>query len=161
MFCTNAYEKVSNGPAKFAHLILEESKNAGLEIRILTEEIAFETSSVYKLELNIPKALRLFGQFIRMWKYHRAAMKIRKEFEFDILVYNNAMIGLLSSVLFKRTVGMINDYSNADNSLFAVIKRKAAFNKRVLFHYVEYVSCHLSKCIIVNSDYLKNQFCVK
>ncbi|HEY5462807.1 MAG TPA: glycosyltransferase family 4 protein [Hanamia sp.] len=157
LFCTNAFEKISNGPAKFAHLLLEESVNADFEIKILTEDIPSGNLSVYKLELNIHGSFKFFGQFIRMWKYHRAAMKIRKEFEFDVLVYNNAMIGLLSSVFFKRTVGLINDYSNADNSLFAVLKKKATFNKRVLFHYVEYITCHLSRCIIVNSDYLKNQ----
>lgn len=155
LFCTNAFEKVSNGPAKFAHLLLEESKNAGLEIRILTEEIVFETSSVYKLELNIPKAFRLFGQFIRMWKYHKAAMRIRKEFEFDVLVYNNAIIGLLSALFFKKTIGMINDDNNAANSLIAVFRKKAKLNKRVIFYYVEYIACHIFNCIIVNSEYLK------
>lgn len=157
LFCTNAFEKVCNGPAKFAHLLLEESANVGIEIKILTEDIIVENPSVYKLKLNIPKPFKFFGQFIRMWKYHRAAMRISKEFKFDVLVYNNAMIGLLSSVFFERTVGMINDYSNADNSLFAVLKKKATFNKRLLFHYVEYITCHLSECIIVNSAYLKNE----
>lgn len=157
LFCTNAFEKVSNGPAKFAHLLLDEAGNSDFEIRILTEDMTFETPLVYKLELHIPKPFKFFGQFIRMWKYHRVAMKIRKEFEFDVLVYNNAMVGLLSSVFFKRAVGMINDYSNADNSMFAVLKKEANFNKRLLFHYVEYITCHLSGCIIVNSDYLKNE----
>jgi len=157
LFCTNAFEKVSNGPAKFAHLILEESKNADLEIRILTEEIAFETSSVYKLDLNIRKSFRLFGQFIRMWKYHKAAMRIRKEFEFDVLVYNNAIIGLFSFLFFKKTVGMINDYSNAAHSFMDVFKGKAKLNKRILFFYVERLTCHFSKCIIVNSEYLKRK----
>lgn len=136
-------------------MILEESKNAGLEIRILTEEIAFEISSVYKLELNIPRTFRLFGQFIRMWKYHKAAMQIKKEFDFDVLVYNNAIIGLLSALFFKKTIGMINDDNNAANSMFAVIKGKAKLNKRVIFYYVEYIACHIFKCVIVNSEYLK------
>ena len=157
LFCTNAFEKVSNGPAKFAHLILEESENVDLEIRILTEEIAFESSCVYKLDLKIPKSFRLFGQFIRMWKYHRTAMKIRKEFEFDVLVYNNAMVGLLSFVFFKKTIGMINDYSNAEYSFIDVLKGKAKLNKRILFFYVERLTCRFSKCIIVNSEYLKRK----
>lgn len=148
---------MSNGPAKFAHLLLDEAGKTGFEIKILTEDIVTGTSSVYKLALNIPKPFKLFGQFIRMWKYHRTVIKIRKEFEFDILVYNNAMIGLLSSVFLKNTVGMINDYSNAENSFAAVLKKKAKFNKRVLFYYVEYITCHLSKCIIVNSAYLKKK----
>ena len=157
LFCTNAFEKISNGPAKFAHLLLNESVNvnAGLEIKILTEDITSANQSVYKLDLFIPKSFKLFGQFIRMWKYHRAAMKIRTQFDFDVLIYNNAMIGLLSSILFKRTVGMINDYTNASNSIISVLKGKAKLNKRVIFFYVEYLTCHLSKCIIVNSEFLK------
>jgi colanic acid/amylovoran biosynthesis glycosyltransferase len=155
LFCTNTFEKVSNGPTKFAHLLLSESKNADFEIRVLTEDIASPNSSVYKLRLKISRLFKLFGQFIRMWKYHRVAMKIRKEFEFDVLVYNNAIIGLLSCVFFKNTIGMINDDSNTSHSLVSVFKRKAKLNKRVVFYYIEYLTCHLSRCIIVNSEYLK------
>ena len=157
LFCTNAYEKVSNGPAKFAHLLLEGAENAGFETRILTEDVFLETPSVYKLDLNISRPSKPFGMFIRMWKYHKAAMRIRKEFDFDVLVYNNAMIGLLSFVFFKRTVGMINDYSNAAHSFMDVLKGKAKLNKRILFFYVERLTCRISKCIIVNSEYLKRK----
>ncbi|HET7115937.1 MAG TPA: glycosyltransferase family 4 protein [Hanamia sp.] len=157
LFCTNAFEKVSNGPAKFAHLLLNEGGKADLEIRILTEETTFAVPFVYKLELNIAKPFRLLGQFVRMWRYHRTAMKIRRDFHFDFLVYNNAIIGLFSFLLFKRTVGMINDYTNASNSIVSVFKRKAKFNKRVIFYYVEYLTCHFSKCIIVNSEFLKKK----
>lgn len=157
LFCTNAFERVSNGPAKFAHLLLEGAENAGFEVRILTEDISLETPSVYKLDLNISRLFKPLGMFIRMWKYHRAAMKIRREYNFDILVYNNAMIGLASFIFFKQTVGMINDYSNAEYSLVDVLKGKAKLNKRILFFYVERLTCYISKCIIVNSDYLKRK----
>lgn len=155
LFCTNAFEKVSNGPAKFAHLLLDGANDAGFEIRILTEDVFTATPSVYKLNLNILKSFKLFGVFIRMWKYHRAAMKIRHEYHYDILVYNNAMIGLISFIFFKKTVGMINDYSNADNSFLDVLRGKAKLNKRILFFYVERLSCKFSKYIIVNSEFLK------
>lgn len=155
LFCTNSFEKVSNGPAKFAHLLLDEADVTDIDVRILTEDIASMTPFVYKLDLKIPKPVRLLGQFIRMWKYHRAAMKIRKKFKFDILVYNNAFIGVLSCIMFKQTIGMINDDNNASNSLGAVLKRKTKFSKRFFFHYLEYFVCHISKCIIVNSEYLK------
>ena len=155
LFCTNAFEKVANGPAKFAHLLLQEASAAGFEVKILTEEVSFETSDVYKLHLHVPKPLKLFGQFIRMWRYHKAAMKIRNEYPFDVLVYNNAMIGLISLLFFNRTIGMINDDNNSVNSLAAVLLNKAKLNKRIIFYYIEYLACILSKCIIVNSDYLK------
>ena len=82
-------------------------------------------------------------------------MKLRKEFAFDVLVYNNAIIGIISSIFFTNTIGMINDYSNASNSIVSVIKGKAKFNKRVVFFYVEYLCCKTFKTIIVNSEYLR------
>lgn len=157
LFCTNAYEKVSNGPAKFAHLLLEGAEDAGFETRILTEDVFLETPSVYKLDLNISRPFKPFGMFIRMWKYHKAAMRVRKEFEFDVLVYNNAMVGLISFLFYKQTVGMINDYSNAEHSFVDVLKGKVKLNKRILFFYVERLTCYFSKCIIVNSEYLKRE----
>jgi glycosyltransferase involved in cell wall biosynthesis len=155
LFCTNAFENVSNGPAKFAHLLLEGAANMDFEVRILTEDVFTETSSVYKLNLHILKPFKVFGVFIRMVKYHRAAMKIRYKYSYDILVYNNAMIGLLSFIFFKKTVGMINDYSNAEHSMMDVLRGKTKLNKRILFFYVEHLTCYFSKCIIVNSKYLK------
>lgn len=155
LFCTNAFEKVSNGPAKFAHLLLNESQQAGFETRILTEDTTSENPSVYKVNLHIPKIFKILGQFIRMWRYYRTAMKIRKKFEFDFIVYNNATIGILTCIFFKRTVGMINDDNSALSSFTKVFKRKVEFNSYVVFHYVEYLASHLFKCIIVNSEYLK------
>lgn len=157
LFCTNAYEKVSNGPAKFAHLLLEGAEVAGFETRILTEDILKETRAEYKLLLTIPKIFKPFGMFIRMWKYHRKAMKIKNEYDFDILVYNNAMVGLISFLFYRQTVGMINDYSNAEYSFMDVLKGKAKLNKRILFFYVERLTCYFAKCIIVNSEYLKRK----
>lgn len=155
LFCTNAFEKVTNGPAKFAHLLLNGAEACGFEVEILTEDISTATPKVHKLQLKIPKALQFFSQFIRMWHYHKEAMKLHKKNQFDVLVYNNAFIGLISCIFFKPTIGMINDYSNASHSLTAVLKGKAKFNKRLLFYYIEYITCKLSKRIIVNSLYLK------
>jgi glycosyltransferase involved in cell wall biosynthesis len=156
LFCTNAFEKVTNGPVKFAHLLLNEANACGFEVEILTEDVSVATPKVHKLYFRIPKAFRLFSQFVRMWGYHKQAMKLRKEYPFDILVYNNAFIGLISCIFFKPTVGMINDYTNASHSFISVLQGKAKLNKRLLFHYIEYLTCKLSKRIIVNSLYLKN-----
>ncbi len=157
LFCTNAFEKVNNGPAKFAHLLLNESVHSDIEVRILTEDISSDENLVYRLNLYIPTSIKLFGQFIRMWRYHRAAMKIRQTFAFDVLVYNNAIIGFFSYIFFKKTVGMINDDNNAANSISSVLNKKARFNKRLLFYYVEFLCSHLAKRIIVNSNYLEKK----
>jgi colanic acid/amylovoran biosynthesis glycosyltransferase len=156
LFCTNAFEKVSNGPAKFAHLLLEYASEADMDVRILTEDISSPKHKVYKLRFGIPRIIKPLSQFWRMWKYHRKAMAIREEFPFDVLVYNNALVGILSFIRFPGTVGMINDYGNASSRLGNVLRRKEKINKRHFFYFVEYLAAKSSSRIIVNSDYLKH-----
>lgn len=156
LFCTNAFEEISNGPAKFAHLLLNGAAAAGFEVQLLTEDITTETPTVHKLTIKMPGFLQWSSQFYRMWKYHRAAMAIRKNYPFDIIVYNNAIIGLLSYVFFKPAVGMINDDNNSHCSFSAVLSGKVKLKSAVVFHYVEWLSCKLAKKILVNSIYLKN-----
>lgn len=155
LFCTNAFEKVSNGPAKFAHLLLSGAKEAGFEVQILTDDITNGTEFVHKITIALPRLFKWSSQFVRMWKYHRKAMELRKTYPFDIIVYNNALVGLISFISFKRTVGMINDYTTASSSLDAVFSGRIKLKSAVLFHYVEYFTCKLAKNIIVNSNYLK------
>jgi len=150
LFCTNVFQKVSNGPAKFAHLLLFEAGNCGFELHILTEDVYSEISTVHKLNLKVPKKLQLLSQIIRMWKYHKAAMALHKQYQFDVIVYNNAFVGLISSMLFKPTVGMINDDNNAVKSF------RSIWLKYAIFHQLEYLTCRRMKRIIVNSFYLEN-----
>lgn len=155
LFCTNAFEKTTNGPAMFAQLLLRNAASTGMELRILTEDVTDSAINVYKLPLHISKFARPFGQFIRMGKYHKFAMGLQKSFPFDYLVYNNALVGLWSIIKYPGTVGMINDYSNASSRLKNVIIEKRSLNKRQLFHFVEKISVRLCEKIIVNSEYSK------
>src|SRR5690606_28449475 len=99
LFCTNAFQNVTNGPAKFAQ-ILASSELQDAEIRILTEDTNILGSErIDKLSLHIPRWLRPFGQFIRMWKYYRASVVISRSYNFDAVVYNNGLVGLLSLLL--------------------------------------------------------------
>lgn len=156
LFCTNAFETVSNGPAKFAQLLLSiNTLYPQHEIRILTEDVTASTKNVYKQTVSIHRALRPFGMFIRMFLYHNTAMKLHKtEFPFDVLVYNNAIIGLRSSFTFRNTIGFINDDNNAS------AKWKSAFtgmrwNKSHVFFWIEWLATRTSKRIVANSIYLK------
>lgn len=156
LFCTNAFEKVSNGPAKFAKL-LHAYKSSKAEIRILTEDTSGTSDNVYLLKLNIIKLFKPFGQFIRMWKYHRETIAIHKKYKYNVVVYNNALVGLFGVVLANNVYGMINDYSNASVSISRVIMKKEKLSKRLFFHYIEKLFCYLTcNQIIVNSDYLKD-----
>ncbi len=105
LFCTNTFETVANGPAKFANILLNlNNLHPQHEIRILTEDVVTPGDKVYKITVNIPQLLKFAGMFLRMFQYHHAAMRIRKtEYCFDAFVYNNAIVGLWSAVFFKNT----------------------------------------------------------
>ncbi len=163
LFCTNAYEVVSNGPAKFAHLLLKINElYPQHEIKILTEDITNpDEQSVYKQTLRIPKMYRKLGMFLRMFQYHRRAMEIkRNDFNFDHLVYNNAIVALWSGLKFKNTVGFINDDNNSNISW-----KKGIFgfkwSKPHLFFLVEKLACRSCNKIVVNSQYLLKELTTK
>jgi colanic acid/amylovoran biosynthesis glycosyltransferase len=158
LICSNAFEHITNGPAKFVNLILKINElYPDHEVRILTEDIIDDRNFVFPLKLTIPSLFKPFGQVIRMFLYHKEAMRIRKEeFEFDVLVYNNAFIGLWSALHFPQTVGMINDYSNAYANFYNVLMRQSPF-KRFIFKQFEKLSVVFLRRIITNSDYLTRE----
>jgi colanic acid/amylovoran biosynthesis glycosyltransferase len=159
LLCTNAFENITNGPAKFANLILTiHEVYPEYEVHVLTEDITNTNNHlVHPLKLFIPLFFKPLGQIIRMFKYHNEAMRIREEeFKFDLLVYNNAFIGLWSAICFPKTVGMINDYSNAHATLYNVFARKSPF-KRFVFKQLEFLSTLFLKKVIVNSDFMTRE----
>jgi colanic acid/amylovoran biosynthesis glycosyltransferase len=157
LFCTNKFSEVSNGPAKFANLILKiNESNPDFEIRILTEDIDSSKKYIYKLNLSYPKLIKKFSQFIRIFTYHYAAVKIKKEFEFDVIVYNNAFIGLLSAIRFSKTIGMINDDNNMSVKTIDLLKNYDGFKKNI-FKVLEKLSTKYFSKIIFNSEYLKKR----
>lgn len=155
LFCSNLYEHVDNGPAKFANLVLQiNTLFPQHQVKILTEDIAESNAEVFKLNFTISKPFRLLSQFKRMLSYHKRAMHIRKNtFHFDILVYNHAMIGLLSSVFFRNTIGLINDYNNSSATFLSIFHRRE-IQKFHIFHVSEFLTTIFAKKIIVNSEYM-------
>lgn len=158
LFCTNSFHHITNGPAKFANLILEiNAIYPEHEIRILTEDVEESNNNVYKLYFKIPKFLKPFGQVLRMFQYHKAAMDIyNQDFKFDIIVYNNAFIGLWSAIKFSKTVGMINDDNNSSRTL-SNFKFNYVNIKQIIFKFFESLSIRFHKKIITNSEYLTLQ----
>jgi len=155
LFCTNKFQEVSNGPAKFANLILEINQHyPEHEIRILTEDVKESSDKVYRLDLRYPRYLAMFSHLFRMGQYHQIAMQIRKaDFNFDVLVYNNSFIGLWSALNGIPTVGMINDDNNASRN-WGNFRFSYAFLKQFLFKQLERWSVNAHQKIITNSLYL-------
>jgi colanic acid/amylovoran biosynthesis glycosyltransferase len=155
LLCTNSFEYVVNGPAKFANLILEINQlYPQHQVHILTEDITAERPYVHKVELRFPTLLKPFSQFLRMFVYHRYARKVRKTFPYDVLVYNNAFIGLWSAIVSPQpVVGMINDYNNLSVE-FKDYKTDRFWLKKNIFKLLEFIAARLLRAVITNSDYL-------
>jgi len=154
LFCTNVFEKVSNGPAKFANLLIRDSSETD-EIRILTEDCRENSDKVYKVPIKIPSLLQPLSQFIRMVQYHRKAMEIRKTFPFDVLVYNNAIVAFASMLWFRPTFGMINDYTNATcRESMHGFRGESGLKRRVFFYIEKWFCSWSSQAVITNSAFL-------
>lgn len=155
LFCTNVFEVVENGPVKFANLLLQiNERYPEHELHILTEDSTQPRPFVHKVPLSRFWKSSPLSQFARMGAYHREAMYLRKTFPFDVLVYNNALVGLWSAYHFDATVGMIND----DNNLSASWKQLGfSFTgiKHLIFKWVEVLMARKSRNILVNSEYLR------
>jgi glycosyltransferase involved in cell wall biosynthesis len=158
LFCTNSFEHITNGPAKFANLLLNINVlDPGIEVRILTEDISTPVDKVYRMEVRYHKAFRYLGQLIRIFLYNKNIKKIRNEFDYDILMFNHAFHGLLVSYNEKKPIiGMIND-DNACSRNFGNFK----LNKDWLSYYVygrlEKFSIKRYRRILVNSKFLRQR----
>jgi colanic acid/amylovoran biosynthesis glycosyltransferase len=158
LLCTNAFENITNGPAKFANLLLEiNDLYPEHEVHVLTEDVSSPKTNVHFIKLTIPTSLKPIGQVLRMFQYHKEAMRIKKSvFDFDVLVYNNAFIGLWSALKYSRTIGMINDDNNALSAFTDLFKGQRHL-KQYIFKQLEHLSARFHKRIITNSKYLTNQ----
>lgn len=162
LFCTNAFENVTNGPVKFANLILEINETLPAhEVRVLTEDVSEERLTalkyVYKVRLNIPRILKPIGQILRWFVYYSHIKEIQKSYDFDVLVFINSFNGTWASLISpKPTVGMINDEKNM-LSTWRNFTFSALWFKRFLFKQFEHFSAHHHQLIIANSQFLKKR----
>jgi colanic acid/amylovoran biosynthesis glycosyltransferase len=154
LFCTNVFAVVENGPVKFANLLLQiNNLYPEHELRILTEDIPASTRFVHRVALSTFWKATPLSQFIRMWAYHQEALRLRKEFPFDVLVYNNALVGMWSAMRFPQSVGMINDYKNVSREKDYYQTGRRSVKENIL-RYIEKHSARYYNKIITNSDYL-------
>lgn len=159
LLCTTTFQRITHGPAKFANILLEHHHLIpDLEVRVLTEDIAKPLpNKVYGLKLNYPRPLHALGRFFRMHHYYVEAMEIRKSFYFDVLLFNDAMQGLLATYLKPKDleiVGMLNDNENLIINWSNCFKSRKNFI-RFLFKMVEKWAIKKVDLTFVNSNFLK------
>jgi len=161
LFCTNTFQNIHHGPAKFANYILEINTKCPIhEIRILTPDISMADihkyhNKVYQLVLRPPFFLNKMVFLYGMYPFYKRIRDIYQSYKFDCIVFNNVITGLYTALKFKNVIGMVNDDNNINASLL-----RPQFNKewirKVIFKYFEYFSIIRCKSIIVNSKYLSS-----
>ncbi len=162
LFCTNAFENVTNGPVRFANIILEINELfPDCELRVLTEDVSEERlvklKYVHKVNLNIPRFLKPFGQILRWFIYYREVKKIEKTYDFDVLVFINSFNGMWASLISKKpTVGMINDEKNM-LATWKNFELKPLWIKRFVFQQFERLSAQQHQLVIANSAFLQER----
>ncbi|TAE41745.1 MAG: glycosyltransferase [Runella slithyformis] len=162
LFCTNAFERVTNGPVRFANIILEiNALYPQHELRILTEDVSENRlphlPQVHRVEVQIPRWLKPLGQILRWFIYYREIKKIEKSYDFDVLVFINSFNGLWASFASQKpTVGMINDEKNM-LATWQNFELKPLWVKRFTFQQLERWSARRHQLIIANSEFLRHR----
>ena len=71
---------------------------------ILIKDVSIQSGNIFKevKKINLPRLLRYFSQFYRMLKYMFACYKLDKNLQFDVIIYNNALVGALHCLFLIR-----------------------------------------------------------
>ncbi|MCB9294323.1 MAG: glycosyltransferase family 4 protein [Lewinellaceae bacterium] len=161
LLCTPTFQQVTHGPAKFAQFLLRtDHLFPGNEVRILTEGIEKPVEGkIYKITLDYPRPVHALGKFLRMWSYYRAALKIRNEYAYDVLVFNDAILGMLSGWLMPKevkVVGMLNSDEYLGTS-FSGFYWSRKWLIRLLHKPAEALATWSADQTIACSEYLKEK----
>lgn len=165
LLLTNAFARVTNGPAKFAHYLLEvQALLPGHEVRVLSEDVdgpeaqaALAAGVAYAMPLQIPVWAKPLGQWIRMRQYYRRAVELRKDYPWDMLVYINAYQADYALIRAEVPVlGMINDDNNSRATAAKAWRSRTGF-KYWLFRQFEERAARRLPFVIVNSRYLAGE----
>lgn len=90
-----------------------------------------------------------------MFPYYKACHKISGEYEFDMVVFNNAITGIWSAIkLNKPVIGMINDDNSASTS-WRNFNGSRKWFRYIIFKCLEKAACDFESGIIINSHFLK------
>lgn len=127
------------------------------EVRILTADVRDAKIPVYKISFRIPRMLRFFDFFFRGIAFYKGIRKVRKSYDFDLILFGNAMSGLVTKWLNPGVPvgGMIND----DHTLIITLSnflRYEGGKSLLLLKFVEGICARYLDFIITCSDYLRS-----
>lgn len=156
LLCTNSYEQVTNGPARFANLFHNSYKTHNFFVPyVLTEDIDREDEErLFKLKMSNFAQNNLFSQLFRNYYYYKQIKKLNKQIGFDVILFNNSNTGIITSLFHKKkSFGFINDNENIDTKIFP-IKFERNYYRRVYLKFLENISTKTFKTIVTNSNFL-------
>lgn len=157
LLCTTSFQKITNGPTKFANFLYEKGNvRSDLEIHILTEDISEEGIRLYKCHIGYLKKILPLAPIYRMIKYYLKSQQLTKIYNFDYVIYNNAIYGLVHAFFKNNVVGMINDYNNQRNISTGFIF-SYGFIKKSIFKYFEKKAIANSRLVLTNSEFLTKE----
>lgn len=157
LLCTTTFRDISNGPTKFANFLYQKCDGSnGLEVHVLSEDILGEGVRLYKCKVGFFKKVLPVAPVYRMIKYYFKSKKLTKAHQFDYVIYNNAIYGVIHAFCKPNVVGMINDYINQRNISKGLFLNYRYIRKSI-FKYFEMMAITYSKLILTNSDFLTRE----
>lgn len=156
LFCSNTFSHIHHGPAKFANLILDLNERDDISITILTEDVESDQEHVIKAQMKWTHRFPPVKMLCKIIDYYQNIVKIRQTHQFDVIVFNHALVGLLTAMRVKDipVVGMINDDNSSSLSLFRPQLNKGWIRYFILRQFEKLATKYLDR-IIVNSDFLQ------
>lgn len=161
LFCTPTFQTVTHGPAKFAQFVSQINElRPEHQIKIITEDYEGEArEDIYKINIYCPRPFHALIHFFRAIQYHHRAVALHKHFPFDIIVYNNAILGLWSALRWSKkipVVGLLNDDENLRMSWSPDPEKPIRkWIIRLFFKYFERLSIQKLTSTIVCSNFLR------
>jgi len=159
LYFSTTYSPVTHGPALTAQIIANIPENDSFEVRMVSESFVFnKPPKAYLIDISIFRIFHAWGKWIRMWIYFKKAKEIYKDYAFDYLVFNDALLGFFSAIIWRKTSikiwGFCNDsaYMNLTSN---VNKWRLSFLMEGLHTLAEYGMMHLSDGIFTCSQYLR------
>lgn len=160
LFCSSTFSSLTHGPSKFAQLFLRISEiDPSIECRVLTEDIENSIPHrIYKASRSYPPIIGFFWVYLDNLFYWWHILKIRRQYKFNVLIFNNAVLGVLSTIFWKRkvkSIGLINDDEYV-NTFLTQPQLSKLWLTNISRKPLEMLACITYNYIIVNSIYLRN-----
>jgi colanic acid/amylovoran biosynthesis glycosyltransferase len=166
LVCSADYAIGATGAFHFARFIRDlNGQTDRYRVYLVTEDTADGTphelpetdpSTLLKVKISYPPRLFFLGLFIRNWAYFRAIQRFRKENEVAAIVFNQAMMGVLSRWLLPRRIPIIHDDSSLLPDRSAHKSVKAYWYQVLIQGSLEKLALRSLDVLLANSDYILN-----